>query len=67
MVVNVGKDRPVLMLVRFHPERKECTIHTLELPDEIPLENINGLGIDDYCGVISLLDTQGVMYFLSYS
>ncbi|RXW24938.1 hypothetical protein EST38_g894 [Candolleomyces aberdarensis] len=68
MILNVGEEHsPVLGLVRFNTESKECTTHTLELPEEIPMSDIYGLTLDDNCGQVSLLDTHGFMHIVSYA
>jgi hypothetical protein len=70
MILDVGGElspNTILSLVRFNKESKECTTHTLELPDVISMSDVYGLTIDDNCGQISLLDTQGAMHIVSYA
>ncbi|KAJ2918553.1 hypothetical protein MD484_g1831, partial [Candolleomyces efflorescens] len=70
MILDVGGElapSPILSLVRFNKESKECTTHTLELPDVISMSDVYGLTIDDNCGQISLLDTHGSMHIVSYA
>lgn len=62
-----GQQSPVLSLVRFNVEKKKCTIHTLEIPQEISMSDIHGFNFDDSCGQVYLCDTSGYMHVVSYA
>lgn len=55
-----------LRLVAVDPELDRCAVHRLAVPPFIELDNVYGLSIDDHRGVITLLDTRGVLFALPY-
>ncbi|KAF8151190.1 hypothetical protein BJ912DRAFT_1051621 [Pholiota molesta] len=56
-----------LRLVAVDPELDRCAVHRLAVPPFIELDHVYGLSIDDHRGVITLLDTRGVLFALPYA
>ncbi|KDR75641.1 hypothetical protein GALMADRAFT_156621 [Galerina marginata CBS 339.88] len=56
-----------LQLVHFHPHKGDISVQQIELPPFIDIEQVHGLSLDDHRGVITLLDTRGVLYALPYA
>ncbi|KAJ7655579.1 hypothetical protein DFH06DRAFT_1200456 [Mycena polygramma] len=55
-----------LVLVRYHPETRRTSQHTLVVPDAIDLRGIEAVCIDDTTGAIHLLDRDGLFSTLRY-
>lgn len=58
---------PQLSMVRFNPEEERCTVHTLELPEELSLKKVGGFTIDDHCGIVTLQCDGGTWISISYA
>ncbi|KAJ7655572.1 hypothetical protein DFH06DRAFT_1200453 [Mycena polygramma] len=57
---------PKLVLVRYHPETRRTSQHTLVVPDTINLKNLDAVCIDDTTGAVHLLDKQGLFTTFRY-
>ncbi|KAF7362415.1 F-box domain-containing protein [Mycena venus] len=57
---------PSLLLVRYHPDTKSTSVHTLTVPEGTHLNDLNGLCVDDTAGVVHLLDEEGLFSTLRY-
>ncbi|KAJ7033372.1 hypothetical protein C8F04DRAFT_623271 [Mycena alexandri] len=55
-----------LLLVRYHPDTKSISQHTLEVPESIDLDDPNVVCVDDTAGAVHLIDKQGVLSTLRY-
>jgi hypothetical protein len=55
----------VLRLVSCERHRAQATFRDLVLPDYIDLFSVHGLFLDDHLGIVSMIDSTGVLY--SYS
>ena len=67
IVLDTGNASRVLVLVRFNPITKTSTVHELDLPKQIGLGSCLGLAVDDYAGLVSLLDRKGRMWLVPYA
>lgn len=67
LLVADFNENVVLRLVRYNPETSAASVHELELPSFINLSLVYSLALDDYRGVISLLDGQGNLYAIPYA
>ncbi|KAF8911527.1 hypothetical protein CPB84DRAFT_1812360 [Gymnopilus junonius] len=56
-----------LKLIHFDPEEGISFVQQVTLPPFINVEEVYGLSLDDHLGVISLLDTKGVLYAIPYA
>ncbi|KAF6763022.1 hypothetical protein DFP72DRAFT_1060217 [Ephemerocybe angulata] len=67
-VLKVEEDAPpAVCLVRFNVEKRTSTVHMLELPEPVKLTRVVGFSVDDHCGVVSLIDSSGIMFLVSYA
>ncbi|KAJ7108425.1 hypothetical protein C8R43DRAFT_186573 [Mycena crocata] len=58
--------RAELMLVRYHPETGSTSSHILDVPDDLDLDDMNGVCVDDTTGAVYLVDKEGVFSTLRY-
>jgi len=65
-VIQSQSNPPRLVLVRYHPETRSTSWHTLTVPDTIDLNDLNGLCIDDTVGAIHLVNREGLFSTLRY-
>ncbi|KAF9486031.1 hypothetical protein BDN70DRAFT_822871 [Pholiota conissans] len=56
-----------LRLIVVDPELNKCVQHRLAVPENMELGYVYGLSIDDHRGVITLLDTRGLLYAIPYA
>ncbi|KAF7362413.1 F-box domain-containing protein [Mycena venus] len=66
VVIRDKSAPPGLLLVRYHPETKTTSVHTLAVPEAIHLKDLNGLCVDDTAGTVYLLDREGLFSTLRY-
>lgn len=57
----------VIRLISCESDRTRSTYRDLVLPDHIDLSNVHGLFLDDHLGVVSLIDSQGMLYAIPYA
>ncbi|KAF7362391.1 F-box domain-containing protein [Mycena venus] len=57
---------PRLVLVRYHPETRSTSSHTLTVPETINPRSLSSVCIDDTAGVVHLVDTAGLLSTLRY-
>ncbi|KAF8150516.1 hypothetical protein K438DRAFT_1943642 [Mycena galopus ATCC 62051] len=65
-VVRSQPDPPRLVLVRYRPETRSTSVHTLVVPSSIDLCTLNGLCIDETAGAIHLMDREGLLSTMRY-
>ncbi|KAF8963664.1 hypothetical protein BDZ97DRAFT_2013311 [Flammula alnicola] len=66
LVVNLNTHLS-FQLVNYDPEMDKISVHRLELPHFIDISQIYGFSLDDHRGVITLLDTRGVLFAIPYA
>ncbi|KAJ6593281.1 hypothetical protein B0H19DRAFT_16340 [Mycena capillaripes] len=66
VTVVLQSPAPRLVLVRFQPESKRTSVHTLNVPDNIDLMNLNAVCVDDTAGAVHLIDKEGLFSTLRY-
>ncbi|KAJ7108420.1 hypothetical protein C8R43DRAFT_962848 [Mycena crocata] len=66
VVVCDHYDRANLILVRYHPETRSTSSHTLDVPNDLDLYDMNGVCVDDTTGAVHLVDKKGVFSTLRY-
>jgi hypothetical protein len=67
LLVADFNENVVLRLVRHNLETSAASVHELELPPFIDLSLVYSLALDDYRGVISLLDGRGNLFAIPYA
>lgn len=67
LLVAKLNENVVLRLVRYNPETSAASVHELELPSSINLSLVYSLALDDYRGVISLVDGRGNLFAIPYA
>jgi hypothetical protein len=55
-----------LVLLRYHPETRTTSVHTLAVPDTIELNNLSSVCVDDTAGAVHVVDRQGLISTLRY-
>lgn len=58
---------PALRLVRYNPITSSSSLHLLELPPNIDLEDIQEISLDDHRGTVFLIIASGLVTILPYA
>jgi hypothetical protein len=56
-----------LRLISCDPHKIQATYRDLVLPDFIDLFCVQGLFLDDHLGIVTLIDSNGVLYTIPYA